>query len=304
LSLLAALAALSSGDASGAQPARPATAASVGATIGQLERQHGSLERRLAALGERARRLEAFTAARGRAYVRLARVGLMPAGAGFSELVDHAARLERLRRALERDLDEAEAVARERTRVARALEELGARRDLLETERSSLARSHEAIVAAQEREDAFERAFHSTFSADHTAVYGSVGTVTGSDADFASLKGRLPFPLAGRTEIRETGSGPGGQGLSMSAARPASARAIHRGRVAFADAHGELGRTVLVDHGDGYFSLYAGLSDIEVRVGQEVESGQVVGGVSPGGELYLELRHGKETLEPAPWFGL
>jgi septal ring factor EnvC (AmiA/AmiB activator) len=251
--------------------------------------------------------LEAFTVLRGRAYVRLARAGLMPIGGGFSSLVDHAARLERLRKALARDQAEARAISSERQRLAKKLDELEARRELLEGERDALERSHAVIAAAKERELAFRRAFESSYEPDHTAVYsGSAGGVEEADmtAGFSAMRGRLSFPISGRAEIREARRGNGGPGLEMVAPLGSAVRAMFPGRVAFVDAYPSFGTTVIIDHGEGYFSVNAGFSEVSVTVGREVTAGQTLGRLGPSGVLYVEIRKERQTLEPAPWFGI
>jgi murein hydrolase activator len=277
----------------------------LGSALQDLDARARTTEQQLRALEHRARELDAFAIARGRSFVRLARAGLLPIGGGFSALVDHAARVEKLRRALERDLTEIEAVARERRRASTRLSELDGQRDLLETERRALERSHAAIAAAEERDQAFRQAFQSA-GAPHTAVYagGPSGNTLASGGALAALKGKLAFPVAGRLEIR-TAARPGfGPGLEMVAAPGSPVRSVHPGRVAFADDHPGLGGTVLLDHGDGYFTLYAGVGAPEVRVGGAVDAGQVVGRVGAAGVIYVEIRQGDATLEPAPWFGL
>src|SRR6185503_16019327 len=95
-------------------------------------------------------------------------------------------------------------ISRERVALAKQREQLDGQQAVLETERASLARSHTAILAAEEREAAFRRAFLGTAdTGPHTAVYGSgtgFGPADPSDLSrgFAGLKGRLPFPIEGR----------------------------------------------------------------------------------------------------------
>ena len=287
--------------------AAPATAKTVGETVAELDHRLRTAREQMKRLTERSETLDAFAIVRGRAYVRLARAGLMPIGGGFEEFVDHAARLERLRKALERDLAEGEAVAVERQRLAGVVGELEARRELLEGEREALQRSHAAIAAAEEREAAFRRAFQSSYAAEHTAVYS--GNAAGLDAQdlevgFEGLRGRLPFPLAGRAEIRESRRGSSGPGLEMSAPLGSAVRAIFSGRVAFAAEYADFGRTVIVDHGDGYFSVTSGFDTIAVEPGHEIPAGATLGRVGRGGAVYVEIRQGQQTLPPSPWFGI
>jgi septal ring factor EnvC (AmiA/AmiB activator) len=292
--------------AAGNEPPRPATVGTVGKSIEALDSRARAVKQQLSELAERGKQLDAFAIARGRNYAKLARFGFSPIGGGYASFLEHATRLERLRRAVGRDLREAEAVARDRTRLARELDEIDAKRQLLEGERSALERSHAAIAAAEEREEAFKRAFQSTYRPDHTAVYGGTASLGGGDspASFRDMKGRLPFPVAGRTEIRQAARSGSGPGLEMSGLAGAAVRSIHHGRVAFTDEYPELGRTVIVDHGEGFFSVFVGLADFSAPPGQEVRTGDILGHLDAGGTLYMELRKGDGTVEPAPWFGL
>jgi septal ring factor EnvC (AmiA/AmiB activator) len=89
-------------------------------------------------------------------------------------------------------------------------------------------------------------------------------------------------------------------------------RAVHAGRVAFADAYAAYGRTVILDHGGGYYTVSANLGSIEVKVGDDVPFGSRIGtvgsadGVNDTGaaRLYFEIRVGTNTVAPADWFGI
>jgi septal ring factor EnvC (AmiA/AmiB activator) len=129
-----------------------------------------------------------------------------------------------------------------------------------------------------------------------------------SQAGFGALRGRLPFPIAGRTEIlsaRRTGSE--GPGLEMRAPRGTVVRTVAAGRVAFADTYADYGKTVIMDHGKRHYTVNANLDTIDVEVGSEVETGTRIGTVGDSGQgprLYFEIRVGKETVDPAAWFGI
>jgi murein hydrolase activator len=84
-------------------------------------------------------------------------------------------------------------------------------------------------------------------------------------------------------------------------------RSIFPGRVAFAAEYPSLGLTVILDHGDGYYSVTGNLSRIEVQVGDKLGAGATLGnvGADPGQALLvLELRKGNELLDPTVWFGV
>jgi septal ring factor EnvC (AmiA/AmiB activator) len=84
-------------------------------------------------------------------------------------------------------------------------------------------------------------------------------------------------------------------------------RAVYAGRIAFADRYGPYGRIVIVDHGDHYYTVSGNLGSSDVKVGDEVTAGERLGTVGDEGQgamLYFEVRHGTETVTPAPWLGL
>jgi len=262
----------------------------------------------LAALGRKSTERQALTVARGRAYVRLARAGLLPLSGGFEALAAHASRLERLRRALGRDLAMERRIAARRVDVARELQELESRPL---SERQALVRAQNAIEAAQERDEAFRRAFQTDWDpGDRTAVYGA-STPPGSlraSTGFAAQRGRLPFPLAGRSEIQKLRSPSGtGKAVLMLSTSGAKVRAVYPGRVAFADDYPNLGNTVIVDHGGHFYTVSAHLQRISVEVGEEISSGQQIGTVGNFDQktgLLFEVRSGQDTVDTPEWFGI
>lgn len=300
---------------------KPLTVSDIDHSLSDLGVREQDLQQQLQRAKQQADELHLRSIVRGRAYVRLARAGLLPVSGGFDALVQHATRLERLRRALVRDLDQETANAKLRRTLA---EKLGALKDTnaaLGRERGSLERSQVAIAAAEEREEAFRRAFMgaSWNPTPHTAVYaaeldGVGGTLP--EGGITALKGRLPFPIAGRAEVRHVArSARRGPGLEMMTHLGAAVRAIYPGRVAFADSYGDYGQTVIIDHGARHYTVNANLSEIGVTVGDEVAFGQRLGsvasatdatakGTGAAGVLYFELRVGGETRDPSDWFGL
>lgn len=277
------------------------------------------LEKRQADLQQEAAERHALAVARGRAYVRLVRAGLLPLSDGLEAMAAHASRLERLRRALGRDVERLRKIDAERVVVARSLTGL---EEIRPSEKQAMARARNAILAAEERDLAFQQAFTPGWEpeaatlasgqasrADSALVYGARSAAQrATGGSFAKQRGRLPFPIAGRTEIKRVrGSNGAGTAVEMSAAAGATVRAVHSGRVAFADDYPELGKTVIVDHGDGFHSVSAHLGSIEVAVGDELEPGQTVGhlgfeGLRPA--LTFEIRSGKNGLNTAEWFGI
>lgn len=271
------------------------------------DRDERALTTRLADIGKESSLVERRILARGRGYVRLTRTGLLPIGDGFEALVDHAARLERLHHGLEADLERQKALAAERVEVAKRLESARVRVGTLDEEQRLLARAEDALRSQEERERAFTQAFE---LGGHTAVYGAVGPAEPSLAaeGFAALRGRLPFPIAGRSEIRSARRvSSDGPGLEMRAPFGTVVRSVFAGRVAFADAYADYGKTVIIDHGRRHYTVSANLDAIDVAVGDEITAGERLGRVGDTGNgprLYFEVRVGKDTVNPSDWFGI
>jgi len=76
------------------------------------------------------------------------------------------------------------------------------------------------------------------------------------------------------------------------------------GRIEFAGPFRGYGQILIIEHGDGYHSLLAGLERIDGEVGQWLVAGEPVGVMpsdGPGAALYLELRRHEQPINPLPW---
>jgi septal ring factor EnvC (AmiA/AmiB activator) len=127
---------------------------------------------------------------------------------------------------------------------------------------------------------------------------------------FRELRGQLPWPVAGKPDNRFGGSRYGSemrwQGISIRAREGDTVQAIHNGKVVFADWLRGSGLLIIVDHGDGYISLYAHNQTLLKSVGEAVKAGDAIATVgSSGGEdqagLYFEIRHKGVPADPAAW---
>ncbi|MCP4574499.1 MAG: peptidoglycan DD-metalloendopeptidase family protein [bacterium] len=95
-------------------------------------------------------------------------------------------------------------------------------------------------------------------------------------------------------------------GVNIAAAAGSPVAAVADGTVEFHDDLPGFGTCVILDHGGGYYTLYAQLDRVFVAAGAEIAGGQViaeVGTPAAGGdpELYFEVRHGRTPLDPADW---
>lgn len=126
---------------------------------------------------------------------------------------------------------------------------------------------------------------------------------------FSARRGRLPRPLAGKV-LQGFGapqrSGRHSEGWLIAASVGSPVRAIARGRVAYADWLNGFGLLIILDHGDGYMSLYARNEALLRDVGDWVDPGSAIarsgdGGGSEPPALYFELRHSGQPLDPKVW---
>lgn len=132
----------------------------------------------------------------------------------------------------------------------------------------------------------------------------------GERKPFAQLKGRLRWPTEGSLTARFGEARNVGelrwQGVAISAPEGTEVRAISHGRVAFADWLRGFGLLIIIDHGDGYMSLYGGNQSLYKEVGDWVEGGEAIAGVGDSGgrndtALYFEIRHNGKPADPLKW---
>lgn len=298
--------------AASALPSDPALAlAAIDRRLAEVNAKEQSDKQELARVGEQLALRHARVLSRGRAFYRMTRAGLLPVGAGFGALITHAMHVERARRVLISEI-EAEAGLRGRgADLARNLESIAHDRSALGSQRGNMDAARNAMQDERRRQTAFDKAFETSTGAasGYVAVYGGSELAPDTPAGgFATARGRLLLPIAGRAEVsparREGTEGPG---LEIRASAGSPVRAVFAGRVAFADRYGPYGRIVILDHGDHYYTVSGNLDEIEVKIGQDVGAGERIGTVGDDGRgsmLYFEVRHGPHTVAPEAWLGL
>jgi septal ring factor EnvC (AmiA/AmiB activator) len=141
-------------------------------------------------------------------------------------------------------------------------------------------------------------------------LLSDVPAEVGQQKPFKDLKGQLRWPargqLAKRFGSRRGSSGLTWQGVLIEAADGTQVHAVSKGRVAFADWLRGFGLLLIIDHGDGYMSLYGHNEALYKEVGEWVDSGEVVAtsGRSAGqteAGLYFEIRHNGQPVNPLTW---
>jgi septal ring factor EnvC (AmiA/AmiB activator) len=125
-------------------------------------------------------------------------------------------------------------------------------------------------------------------------------------------KGNLIWPVHGKI-IRAFGLSTDKRGIKLSnsgidiqSQLGTDVMAAAQGKVIYTSWLRGYGQFVIVDHGRGYYTLYANLSEIMVETGDSVKAGEVIGlvgdsGSLEGAKLHFELRHKKEQLDPSEW---
>ena len=131
-----------------------------------------------------------------------------------------------------------------------------------------------------------------------------------SEEPFSKHKGKLTWPVAG-TLIHDFGQPRVGgrikwNGVVMAAPRGREVRAVYHGRIAFADWLAGMGLLVIVDHGEGYMTLYGYNETLLKNAGDWVAPGDVIATVGDSGgqaqaSVYFELRKGTKPVNPRQW---
>ena len=133
-------------------------------------------------------------------------------------------------------------------------------------------------------------------------------------SQFAQLRGRLPMPVVGEVtgrfgaprKVEGAGTAPTWKGIFIRAAAGAGVHAVAAGQVVFADWLRGFGNLMVIDHGEGFLSVYGNNESLLRNVGDRVAVGDVVaavgntGGIEQTG-LYFELRFQGRPFDPLKW---
>ncbi len=219
-------------------------------------------------------------------------------------VAEHGQALESLLETLQADKEQLTALGAEREREQAELSERQAdRKRVLEALDRSLA-SQDRRYRALETDAA---AMRQLIERLHLEAVTGIG---GDFKPFTRLRGQLPWPAKGRVEARfgapKEEQGVRWDGVLIGAPEGADVRAVHLGRVAFAEWLRGFGLLLILDHGEGFMSLYGHNQTLLKEVGEWVEAGEPVALVGDsGGEarpgLYFAIRHQGKPLNPSDW---
>lgn len=130
---------------------------------------------------------------------------------------------------------------------------------------------------------------------------------------FREGRGRLPWPLKGpllsrfglqRNTITNTQTD--NPGIDIGAPEASEVISVQAGTCTRITYLRGFGTTILVDHGGGYYTVYAHIGDLWVNEGERVEAGRVLGTLGPstiegGPRLHFQIWHKREKQDPLPW---
>ena len=161
------------------------------------------------------------------------------------------------------------------------------------------------VAAAQKAAD--ERAAMSNLTAEDMNIRAPSYVRISNANSFSRMQGRLKKPVSGTLAGlfgQDRGDGEVWKGVFYQTT-PAIVSSIAGGTVTYADELEGFGKVIVIDHGDGYISIYSGLSEIEVAKGYAVAAGNRLGisGTLPSGMegLYLEVRYNGQAMNPLSW---
>ncbi len=124
---------------------------------------------------------------------------------------------------------------------------------------------------------------------------------------FTHAQGKMPFPARGHVVIHFGQAGEGGlpaKGITMETRAGAQVVTPYDGDVVFAGPFRGYGLLLIIEHGEGYHTLLAGMARIDSTVGQRLVAGEPVGVMDVSEDkplLYVELRHSGQPINPLPW---
>jgi septal ring factor EnvC (AmiA/AmiB activator) len=216
----------------------------------------------------------------------------------------------------------------EQAGVAEALSEIAALKRVREAENDRLKKnkaSRQAMLTQIRKDDAKHKQAIADLEKSQERMKDVIGELERKRASakepkglppggFAGLKGKLSRPVDGdvigtfgKSRHPRFGTVTFNNGIDIQARAGAPIRAVAAGRVEFVDWIEGYGNCIIVNHGGGYYTLYAHASEIMVRTGDNVSAGAVIAEVGDSGSLngyacHFEIRKAKEPLNPMEWF--
>lgn len=186
--------------------------------------------------------------------------------------------------------------------------EAEARKKAAEARLAAAEKARKEQAAAQQKAEA-ERAAMSTLTDEDMKLQApnTQGLTVSNANSFSRMQGRLKKPVNGTLAGlfgQDRGDGEVWKGVFYNTV-PAPVSSIASGTVTFAGELEGYGKVVVLNHGDGYVSIYSGLNEIDIAQNYAVNAGSKIGtsGTLPSGEtgLYLEVRYNGQVMNPLSW---
>lgn len=177
----------------------------------------------------------------------------------------------------------------------------------LEKQRKEEQRRREEARKAEEARRLAEKNNEEKQSADLNKFKPTV--ITGNRSSFKQAKGTLPLPARGQIVTsygEQKVKGVSSKGIIIKTRDNAQVISPFDGTVIFAGPFRGYGNLIIIEHGEGYLSLLAGLNTIDVELGQMLLAGEPVGQMPDDGDtkLYVELRKDNHPIDPMAWMRL
>ncbi len=247
----------------------------------------------------------------------------------FQQYNDNVQRLNKLKQQLEQDAARKEGIRRSMEAKKREIEQEKSRKATYLVKVRQDKQGYLASLKELQANAARLQSMIRKLEAKSRKAYSAKGRSKGSERSqpgvtakatpvpgrgLGAQKGKLSLPVRGsivdrfgRHKHPDFDSFTVSNGISIQAPAGSAIHAIDDGEVIFANYFKGYGNMIIVDHGEGFFSLYAHASSIAKRVGAKVTRNEVLASVgdvdsTKGPMLYFEIRYQGKPVDPSPWF--
>lgn len=228
-----------------------------------------------------------------------------------AQIEDERTRISDTRDRLDKTLGDVQSTTERRKREQVQLAKLSRdKKDLVAT----IQNERQAYEAAAEELEATARRIRSLLAALERQRLGGEAALPQYEGEFSAGKGQLQWPVDGRVVGNfgneahpKWGTVTFNSGVDIAAPIGTDVRSVARGRVDFVSSdYGSYGQMLILNHGEGYYTLYAHCSAILVSRGDEVSAGAVIARVGDTGSLkgsmlHFEVRKGRSAQNPLEW---
>ncbi|GJM44925.1 MAG: peptidase M23 [Gemmatimonadota bacterium] len=229
----------------------------------------------------------------------------------YEDIQGSVARVHETEKELQRKQDEVQGIRleseKEKTALVEKREERGA---LLSSVQGEKQRRELLIGELEQVEQQVQQLLADLEAKARLALEGDLPA---EGTGFEQRKGQLAWPTDGKVsrwfgvqKDKRFGTSTFNGGIDIEAARETDVRAVHLGRADYVNWLPGYGQCIILNHGGGYYSLYAHTSRVFVSAGDMVATGEVIATVGDSGSLlgsvlHFEIRKDAEPINPGPW---